>query len=369
MKRFLSNVLTFSFTVLGAGTFASAQEFNLDVGGAGNIVPAPAFAAAGQPGLWDTIGLTGGVAETLVDVNGVVTSVTLTLSVTSTLITSTTNLAGATADDIALMTDILDPGQAGASWTLAGLAPGEYDLYTYAMAPDSGLYLTDVTVVGSVDPTQSVGGTWPNAYVQGVTHARHRITATGAPITIQFVETVTPPGSFTSIGGLQIVRVDSSGAAYCTGDGLDPNVTTPCPCANVGTAGNGCANSTNPAGANLTATGSTNPDTIVLAGSGMPATVACIYLQGDADNVTGVTFGDGVRCVDGTLIRLRTKVNVGGASTFPEAGVDTITLSVRGGVVPGSGATRFYQTYYRNAAALFCPPETFNVTNGWRITW
>ncbi|MBK7876382.1 MAG: hypothetical protein IPJ77_11610 [Planctomycetes bacterium] len=154
--------------------------------------------------------------------------------------------------------------------------------------------------------------------------------------------------------------------AFCFGDGLDTTITTPCPCANVGAAGNGCANSANPAGANLAATGTQVLDDVVLNGSGMPATVSCIYLQGDA--LADVVFGDGVRCAGGSLIRLRTKTNVGGASSFPDS-VETVTLSQRGGVTIGSGVRRYYQTYYRNAAAAFCPPETFNVTNGWTIDW
>src|SRR5262249_37347402 len=59
--------------------------------------------------------------------------------------------------------------------------------------------------------------------------------------------------------------------AFCFGDGLDPNVTTICPCANFGSFGHGCANSTNPSGALLSAMGTAQPDTIVLLGSGMPA--------------------------------------------------------------------------------------------------
>ncbi len=154
--------------------------------------------------------------------------------------------------------------------------------------------------------------------------------------------------------------------AFCAGDGLDAAVTTACPCANYGVSGNGCANSANPNGANLAATGTTAADDVVLLGSGMPATVSCIYLQGDA--LADTTFGDGVRCAGGSLLRLRTKTNVGGASSFPDS-VETVTLSQRGGVVVGSGVRRYYQTYYRNAAAAFCPPETFNVTNGWTIDW
>jgi hypothetical protein len=155
-------------------------------------------------------------------------------------------------------------------------------------------------------------------------------------------------------------------APFCLGDGLDTSHTTACPCGNVGAAGNGCANSVNPAGANLATSGATATDDVVLLGSGMPASVSCIYLQGDG--LDDAVFGDGVRCTGGTLLRLRTKTNVGGASSFPDS-VETVTLSQRGGVTIGSGATRYYQTYYRNSAAMFCPPETFNVTNGQVVVW
>jgi hypothetical protein len=118
----------------------------------------------------------------------------------------------------------------------------------------------------------------------------------------------------------------------------------------------------------LGASGSTALDTAKLNGSGMPLTVSCIYLKGDVNTPTGVTFGDGVRCVDGSLIRLRTKANVGGVSQFPDS-TDTTSLSVRGGTPPGSGLTAFYQVYYRNSASGFCPPETFNVSNGVILNW
>ncbi|MBK7878495.1 MAG: hypothetical protein IPJ77_22800 [Planctomycetes bacterium] len=162
------------------------------------------------------------------------------------------------------------------------------------------------------------------------------------------------------------VAFECDSLSFCFGDGQDPALTTPCPCSNFGAPGHGCANSVQPAGALLTRTGPANPDQVVLSASGMPATVTCIYLQGTA--LGDATFGDGVRCSGGVLLRLRTRANVGGASQFPDS-TDTVTLSQRGGVVPGSGAVRYYQTYYRNAASAFCPPETYNVTNGVRITW
>ena len=156
------------------------------------------------------------------------------------------------------------------------------------------------------------------------------------------------------------------GVAFCAGDGADPAVTVDCPCANFGLSGNGCANSVNANGAALALDGHVATDDVVLQASGMPATASCIYLQGS--QVEMEAFGDGVRCVGGTLLRLRAKANVGGASQFPDS-ADTITLSQRGGVAVGSGATRYYQTYYRNSAAAFCPPDTFNVTSGQRIVW
>lgn len=153
---------------------------------------------------------------------------------------------------------------------------------------------------------------------------------------------------------------------FCAGDGVDPAVTSACPCANVGASGHGCAHSANPAGASLAGNGTPNPDTLVLVGTLMPASSVCLYLQGDAH--VDVVFGDGVRCAGGTLIRLGARSNVGGGSQLPDAG-DPASISARGRVTPGSGVTRYYQTVYRNAPAAFCPPAAVNITNGVRVRW
>ena len=153
--------------------------------------------------------------------------------------------------------------------------------------------------------------------------------------------------------------------AFCAGDGALVDHTTPCPCGNDGSPGKGCANSVTSAGAVLGGTGVPANDGVVLTANGMPTTAACVFLQGDA--LADAVFGDGVRCVGGMLLRLRTRTSAGGTAVFPNS-TDTTTLAQRGGVVPGSGVRRFYQTYYRNSAA-FCTPDTFNVTNGWRVDW
>lgn len=185
----------------------------------------------------------------------------------------------------------------------------------------------------------------------------------------QCVVPVVPPGvvyvEVAAGAAHTIARTDSVFNGFCFGDGLDTTHSAACPCANYGAAGHGCASSSNASGGLLTATGSTNPDTVVLHGSGMPMASLCIYLQGDA--LEDAVFGDGVRCAGGSLIRLLTKSNVAGASAFPEQG--DVSISTRGQVAPGSSVRRYYQTYYRNPAASFCPSATFNVTNGVIVDW
>jgi hypothetical protein len=110
--------------------------------------------------------------------------------------------------------------------------------------------------------------------------------------------------------------------ATCYGD-------TGCPCMNDGWGIGGCANSADVVGAILFASGTTSvaADTFVLEGSHMLANSTCIYLQGTT-KLQPAAFGDGLRCVGGTLIRLKTVHNVNGASSYPVPGEPSI--SVRG---------------------------------------
>ncbi len=150
---------------------------------------------------------------------------------------------------------------------------------------------------------------------------------------------------------------------YCSGDGSAAT----CPCGNAGTAAHGCASSVSGSGAALLAQGSPSisNDTLVLQGSSMPNSHA-LYFQGTQlwNSGMGAPFGDGLRCVGGSIVRLRTVVNTNGSSQYPGPGDPSI--SVRGAVAPGQ--TRRYQAWYRNAAA-FCTPSTFNTTNGLQVYW
>ncbi len=158
------------------------------------------------------------------------------------------------------------------------------------------------------------------------------------------------------------VGLTPSATPICFGDGTG----TACPCANSGTAGNGCANSVQPAGANLSATGtaSLSADTLVLGGSGMPNGSALYYQGTSADSGgLGTAFGDGLRCAGGVQVRLGTKFNAAGVSQYPEVG--DASVSVRGSVTAG---TRVYQAWYRNSA-VFCTTATFNLTNAVSVEW
>ena len=167
------------------------------------------------------------------------------------------------------------------------------------------------------------------------------------------------PGSFTivlSSGG-------SIGASFCSGDGTG----TPCPCGNNGATGHGCGHSAGNSGF-LQASGSASVsnDSVLLSGSDMTANSSALYFQGTSqvNGGTGSVFGDGKRCAGGSIIRLGTKTNSGGASSYP-VGADQ-PVSIRGANVAGN--VRTYQCWFRNAAA-FCTVDTFNLTNGRQVTW
>lgn len=150
---------------------------------------------------------------------------------------------------------------------------------------------------------------------------------------------------------------------YCFGDGSG----AACPCANSGTAGNGCANSVFVTGAHLATSGQTSisPDLLLLTASSMPNS-SCLYFQGTTQQAggAGVPFGDGLRCAGGVIVRLGVKMNSSGTSSYPVGG--DLAISIRGGVAAGD--VRTYQAWYRNAT-IFCTASTFNLTNGVQVTW
>lgn len=166
------------------------------------------------------------------------------------------------------------------------------------------------------------------------------------------------------------IVLEAPGSAYCFGDGSLPSA---CPCGNSGAPGNGCANSANAAGAHLYASGTTTPDTLVLHASGELSTAPTMFLQGSASNGAGIVFGDGLLCASGSLKRMYLRAAVLGATSAPQGG--DLSVSARSALLGdpiAPGSTRYYQAYYRDPSAAFCPNppgNLWNVTNGWSTTW
>ncbi|MBL8857861.1 MAG: hypothetical protein JNL28_05085 [Planctomycetes bacterium] len=160
-----------------------------------------------------------------------------------------------------------------------------------------------------------------------------------------------------------------TGSSFCDGDGTG----TACPCANSGIAGHGCANFNFSDGARLTAAGlaSIANDTLVLTATNVPGPGLFFQGTGQFAGGAGITFGDGLLCAGGTILRLGVVFPTGTSASYP------------GGLTPGpihiGGATaasdvRHYQCWYRDAGETspgisFCTPATYNLTQGWTVTW
>jgi hypothetical protein len=236
---------------------------------------------------------------------------------------------------------------------------GSYDIFASdVFASGNTLGLAEAHVSLDVDWTADGSPRITSAFSGGATDParKHRYLAAwnstpqgGGPADVRgaFFDTL-PGGSMSS---------------FCYGDGSGVN----CPCANNGASAHGCANSANPSGAQLTATGfpSTVNDTVVLNAAGTPATALCIFLQG-SNSGTFYSYGDGLRCINGSLLRIGVKNASGGNAAYPGAG--DVPVSVRG-VIPMDGGQRAYQTWYRNPTPNFCTAATFNVTEAVLINW
>lgn len=181
-----------------ASSFAMAQSFNIDFDSPGTVFspgPANAFgAAAGQAGFWNA--LASYTAMPLSDLAGNATGVTFNSNAGSQY---SFDNAATTGDVQLLMDDVLDPGT-GAQFNFAGLANGQYSVYTYGWAPDSNAYVTNVTINGNL---QTVGGAFNGTtFVQGVTHALHSVNVTNGTLTID----IGVGASFASVNGIQLVQ-------------------------------------------------------------------------------------------------------------------------------------------------------------------
>lgn len=196
-------------------------------------------------------------------------------------------------------------------------------------------------------------------------------TTTGAMVLVGALS-----GTADGLAGLTFTPIPLDAPPFCSGDG---SLSTPCPCAlpNVvpnpsGLANHGCANSFDLDGAELSAAGSVVPDTVQFTCVVGPSYAGFGFLvKGNGANFNGIASADGIRCVDGALVRFGGhNAGTGGAPsgswTYPNT-LQTTAVSVATGQAPAQAG--YYQLFYRNAAANFCNASTANWSNGVQVQW
>ncbi|MCY2961749.1 MAG: hypothetical protein NTY35_16435 [Planctomycetota bacterium] len=110
-------------------------------------------------------------------------------------------------------------------------------------------------------------------------------------------------------------------------------------------------------------------DSVTLLATGILPTAIGLLFQGNGQQAGGLggTFGDGLLCVNQNVLRLSIRNASGGSVAFGYSVPGDPGIASQG-QVPASGATRYYQHWYRDAAP-FCTAGTFNLTNAVRIDW
>lgn len=150
----------------------------------------------------------------------------------------------------------------------------------------------------------------------------------------------------------------SPGTTLCLGDGSNG---VPCPCGNesAGGQGGGCRNSTGEGGLLLASgTASVGADNLTLAASRVPAGQFGLIFSGTVE--TELPFGDGLRCLGGTLVRFGAQpTGVGGAFSLDQ-------VASIGGLFPGD--TRWFQGWVRDPSMGACG-SGFTTTSAVQVTF
>jgi hypothetical protein len=115
-------------------------------------------------------------------------------------------------------------------------------------------------------------------------------------------------------------------------------------------------------------------DSLVFTTFAEKPTALSIVLQGNALVSSAIVYGQGVRCLGGTLERLFTKTASSGSIVAPEFGAGDPTVSARSaarGDTIQPGQSRWYLVYYRDPTVLGgCPAtSTFNATQTGQVSW
>jgi len=323
---------------------ATAQSFNVDAGLIGAPPSATYGAAASQPGTWNQV-LSAQVAQPLNGLAGSPTAVTISTGALGDFYFL--NL-GPTGDAALLMNDYNDGAQ---MVVVSGLAAGSYTVYTYAWAPDSAVFVSNVSVLGSVDPLQTCGGAWPGMQQLGVTYTRHTVVVNGA--NPDLIIDITINTTFATLNGIQIVAgaPGSLGTSYC-GPAV-PNTTG--------------------SSAVITAAGSVSAaaNNLTLTASAMPANQFGFFLTSMTQGLVPMPGGSqGNLCLSGTIGRYVAAgqiMNGGANGTFSLLLNLTQTPAGPVFVAVTAGQTWNFQAWFRDIGPMGQPLSNF--TDGRSITF
>jgi hypothetical protein len=196
------------FTLLAAAILAAApafgQEFNIDYRNTRGVPP-PAYPAVAGPGVWNNPPGPALFAP-LLNLGGIPTAAWINGAAVGNF--SFNDPACPLPHSLLYEDGLVVAGPGGGNmFVVGGLQAGTYEVYTYAWAPGMPANLTQVTVFGSIDPPQDVGGAWPGGHVLGITYAYHRgvvVPIAGGAITIQLNASPMAPASTPRLSGLQI---------------------------------------------------------------------------------------------------------------------------------------------------------------------
>jgi len=185
-----------------------AEMINLDFSNTWGSPPATYGAASGQVGVWNVYGYPDrNTSLSLVDTAG------NTISGASLIFNAPYGSAGAGGTWVPdvykpLLADGISTDENGSfTVTIAGLAAGDYDLYSYAFIPfTSSSNGMTVSVAGALQGTESVTGQFPDPanYSLNATHALHTLSLTTGQNIFATIGSYGSSGT-NALSGLQIV--------------------------------------------------------------------------------------------------------------------------------------------------------------------
>jgi hypothetical protein len=270
---------------------------------------------------------------------------------------------GAEADDLT------NPGSISADGRYVAFSSYARDLVPGDMNGQSDVFLRDrelgVTEILSLDPT--------GLPADGTSYSLNTsISADGRSVAFQSFATNLVPGDLNQVADA-FVRDRIGGPSFTSlcHPGYDGVIG--CPCVNPPSgSGPGCNNQSNTGGAVLSAGGAAylSFDTLTFTTSGEVPSAMSVLVQGNTFAGRGFAWGQGVRCMQGSMYRFYTKNAVAGSVTVPDFGAGDPPVSARSAALGDTihpGQRRWYLVYYRdtiNACGSF-----INATQTGEVVW